>query len=75
MTYPFFGGILLALPLSLLALTACGDESVINSNDVKQVSEDDESESDDSDTPVSSEKQSSKSSSSSAKSSETYSST
>lgn len=75
MTYPFFGGILLALPLSLLALTACGDESVINSNDVKQVSEDDESESDDSDTPVSSEKQSSKSSSSSAKSSEKYSST
>ncbi|MBR6832222.1 MAG: hypothetical protein IKM81_02350 [Fibrobacter sp.] len=75
MKYPFFGGILLALPLSLLALTACGDESVINSNDVKQVSEDDESESDDSDTPVSSEKQSSKSSSSSAKSSEKYSST
>ena len=70
MKHPFFGGILLALPLSLLALTACGDESVINSNDVKQVSEDDESESDDPDTPVSSEKQSSKSSSSSAKSSE-----
>ncbi|WP_405338303.1 hypothetical protein [Fibrobacter sp.] len=70
MKHPFFGGILLALPLSLLTLTACGDESVINSNDVKQVSEDDESESDDPDTPVSSEKQSSKSSSSSAKSSE-----
>ena len=70
MKHPFFGGILLALPLSLLTLTACGDESVINSNDVKQVSEDDESESDDSDTPVSSEKQSPKSSSSSAKSSE-----
>ena len=69
MKHPFFGGILLALPLSLLALTACGDESVIKSNDV-QVSEDDESESDDPDTPVSSEKQSSKSSSSSAKSSE-----
>jgi len=39
MTYPFFGGILLALPLSLLALTACGDESVVNSN-IKQISED-----------------------------------
>lgn len=75
MKHPFFGGILLALPLSLLTLTACGDESVINSNDVKQVSEDDESESDDPDTPVSSEKQFSKSSSSSAKSSEKYSST
>ena len=70
MKRPFFGGVLLALPLSLLAFTACGDESVINSNDVKQVSEDDESESEDSDTPVSSEKQSPKSSSSSAKSSE-----
>ena len=75
MKRPFFGGVLLALPLSLLAFTACGDESVVNSNDIKQVSEDDESESDDSDTPVSSEKQSSKSSSSSAKSSEKYSST
>jgi hypothetical protein len=70
MKRPFFGGVLLVLPLSLLAFTACGDESVVNSNDVKQVSEDDESESDDPDTPVSSEKQSSKSSSSSAKSSE-----
>ncbi len=70
MKRPFFGGVLLALPLSLLALAACGDESVINSNDVKQVSEDDESESEDPDTPVSSEKQSPKSSSSSAKSSE-----
>jgi hypothetical protein len=75
MKRPFFGGVLLALPLSLLAFTACGDESVINSNDVKQVSEDDESESEDPDTPVSSEKQSPKSSSSSAKSSEKYSST
>lgn len=75
MKHPFFGGVLLALPLSLLAFTACGDESVINSNDVKQVSEDDESESEDPDTSVSSEKQSPKSSSSSAKSSEKYSST
>ena len=74
MKHLFFGGILLALPLSLLAFSACSDESIIHSNDVKQVSEDDESESEDSDTPVSSEKQSSKSSSSSAKSSKSSSS-
>ena len=40
MKRPFFGGVLLALPLSLLAFTACGDESVVNSNDIKQISED-----------------------------------
>ena len=74
MKHPFFGGILLALPLSLLAFSACSDESIIHSNDVKQVSEDDESESEDSDTPVSSEKQSSKSSSSSTKTSKSSSS-
>ena len=74
MKCPIFGGILLALPLSLLAFTACGDESVINSNDVKQVSEDDESESGNPESSVSSETQTSKSSSSSAKSSEKYSS-
>ena len=74
MKHPFFGGILLVLPLSLLAFSACSDESIIHSNDVKQVSEDDESESEDSDTPVSSEKQSSKSSSSSAKTSKSSSS-
>lgn len=63
MKRPFFGGVLLALPLSLLAFTACGDESVVNSN-IKQISEDE---------PQSSESLSSssaKSSSSSAKSSE-----
>lgn len=63
MKHPFFGSILLALPLSLLAFTACGDESVVNSN-IKQISEDE---------PQSSESLSSssaKSSSSSAKSSE-----
>ena len=62
MKRPFFGGVLLALPLSLLAFTACGDESVVNSN-IKQISEDE---------PQSSESLSSssaKSSSSSAKSS------
>ena len=74
MKHPFFGGILLALPLSLLTFSACSDESIIHSNDVKQVSEDDESESEDSDTPVSSEKQSSKSSSSSTKTSKSSSS-
>lgn len=63
MKRPFFSGVLLALPLSLLAFTACGDESVVNSN-IKQISEDE---------PQSSESLSSssaKSSSSSAKSSE-----
>lgn len=63
MKRPFFGGVLLVLPLSLLAFTACGDESVVNSN-IKQISEDE---------PQSSESLSSssaKSSSSSAKSSE-----
>ena len=39
MKRPFFGGVLLVLPLSLLAFTACGDESVVNSN-IKQISED-----------------------------------
>ena len=63
MKRPIFGGILLALPLSLLAFTACGDESVVNSN-IKQISED-ESQSSES---LSS--SSAKSSSSSAKSSE-----
>ena len=73
MKRPIFGGILLML--SLLTLAACGDESVINSNNVKQVSEDDETESGNPESSVSSEKQSPKSSSSSAKSSEKYSST
>ena len=41
MKRPFIGGILLALPLSLLAFTACGDESIVKTNDIKQISEDD----------------------------------
>ena len=66
MKRPFLGCILFALPL--LAFVACGDESVVNSNNVKQIAADDEAQDDadskDSDTPVSSGKQSSKSSSS-----------
>ena len=41
MKHSFTGGILLALPLSLLAFTACGDESIVKTNDIKQISEDD----------------------------------
>ena len=71
MTRPFFGCVLFALPL--LAFVACGDESAINVNSVKQIAADDEAQDDDdsnnSDTPVSSEKQSSKSSSSTKSSS------
>ena len=71
MKRPFFGCVLFALPL--LAFVACGDESAINVNSVKQIAADDEAQDDDdsknSDTPVSSEKQSSKSSSSTKSSS------
>lgn len=66
MKHPFLGCVLFALPL--LAFVACGDESAVNVNNVKQIAADDEAQDDadskDSDTPVSSEKQSSKSSSS-----------
>lgn len=69
MKRPFIGGILLALPLSLLAFSACGDESIVKTNDIKQISEDDSQSS-------SSESSSSsliKSSSSSSKSSKKFS--
>ena len=68
MKCPFLGCILFGLPL--LAFVACGDESAVNVNSVKQIAVDDESTQDDdadskeSDTPVSSGKQSTKSSSS-----------
>ena len=66
MKCPFLGCVLFALPL--LAFVACGDESAVNVNNVKQIAADDEGQDDegskDSDTPVSSGKQSSKSSSS-----------